>query len=98
MGDLMNQTQFDLLGDPVQPKRDFYGFLLAYAARMRGQVFGAEEVTVAAVEAGVLPQSAMRSTGKDFSRAAKEGYIRRADAWYARQFGNGTQARAWVGV
>ena len=23
---------------------------------------------------------------------------RRADAWYARQFGNGTQARAWVGV
>lgn len=98
MGDLMNQTQTDLLGDPVQPTCDFYGFLVAYATRMRGQVFGAEEVTVAAVEAGVLPQSAMRSTGTDFTRAAKEGYIRRADAWYPRQFGNGTQARAWVGV
>lgn len=91
-------AQLDLLGDPVQPQQDFYGFLISFARRMRGEVFGAEEVTVAAVEAGVLPMDAMRSTGSHFVRAAKEGYIKRADAWYPRQFGNGTQARAWVGV
>lgn len=91
-------TQLDLLGDPIQADRDFYGFLVSFAARMRGEVFGAEEVTTAAVEAGVLPVDAMRSTGPAFIRAAKEGYIKRADAWYARQLGNGTQARAWVGV
>lgn len=96
-------SQLDLLGDPVQPKRDFYGFLLAYAARMRGQVFGAEEVTTEAVEAGVLPADAMRSTGPYFVRAEKEGHIARPDpsnpyGWYRRKFGNGTQARAWVGV
>lgn len=95
--------QFDLLGDPVQPKQDFYGFLIAYAKRMSGQVFGAEEVTIAAVEAGVLPIDAMRSTGQSFTRAATEGYIKRPepshpDCWYRRKLGNGTQARAWVGV
>lgn len=91
-------SQLDLLGDPVKPTPDFYGFLIGFAQRMRGEVFGAEEVTTAAVEAGVLPADAMRSTGSHFVRAAKEGYIKRADAWYYRQMGNGTQARAWVGV
>ena len=93
----MTHAQTDLFGEPVA-SRDFYGFLIAFAQRMRGQVFGAEEVTTAAVEAGVLPIDAMRSTGPHFVRAAREGYIRRADAWYCRQMGNGTQARAWVGV
>lgn len=88
----------DLFGDPITTDRDFYGFLVRFAQRMRGEVFGAEEVTTAAVEAGVLPVDAMRSTGPHFVRAAKEGYIKRADAWYCRQMGNGTQARAWVGV
>ena len=92
----MNQTQTDLLGDPIQPTRDFYGFLLAYAARMRGQVFGAEEVTVAAVEAGVLPQSAMRSTGKDFSRAAKEGYIAEEDVDRLLKFRDNPSDESWM--
>lgn len=78
-------------------EQDAMGFLIAFAKRSKGQSFSAEQVTLAALEAGLAPVE-MRSWGAVFTQAAREGYIRRSDVLYRRVMGNGTLAPGWTGV
>lgn len=93
--------QFDIFtGQADQAKRfdqDAHGFLLAYARRCRGQSFSAEDVTLAALDAGLAPID-LRAWGSIFSQAAREGYIRRSEQLFRRSMGNGSLAPGWVGV
>lgn len=76
---------------------DAMGFLLAYAQRSKGHAFSAEDVTTAAIDAGVAPAD-LRQWGTVFAQAARDGYIRRSDVLFRRSMGNGTLAPGWVGV
>ena len=76
---------------------DAMGFLLAYARGNRGQSFSAEDVTLAALEAGLAPID-LRAWGAIFSQAAREGFIQRSEVLFRRAMGNGTLAPGWVGV
>lgn len=78
-------------------EQDAMGFLLAYAKRSKGTPFSAEEVTGAALEAGLAPVD-LRAWGTVFAQAARDGYIRRSDVLFRRAMGNGTLAPGWVGV
>ena len=91
--------QTDLFGEPVRSfELDAFGFLIAYAKRSRGQPFCAEDVTVAALEAGIAPLSDLRQWGSIFSQASRDGYIRRSDVLFKRSMGNGSLAPGWVAV
>lgn len=91
--------QVDLFGDPVRSfETDAYGFLIAYAKRMRGQSFCAEDVTLAALESGISPVSDLRAWGAIFSQAARDGFIRRSDVLFRRSLGNGALAPGWTGI
>ena len=74
-------------------EQDALGFLIAYAKRKKS--FCSEEVTLAALEAGVAPTD-LRQWGKVFTQAAKDGYIRRSNEVYRRSMGNGTLTLGWT--
>ena len=76
---------------------DGLGFRIAYAKGHRGQSFSAEDVTLAALDAGLAPMD-LRSWGAIFAQAAREGYIRRSEVLFRRSMGNGSLAPGWVGV
>lgn len=74
---------------------DAMGFLLRYVRGLRGRPFCAEEVTLAAREAGIAPPD-LRNWGKVFNQAARDGYIARCDKPFRRVMGNGTWTLGWV--
>lgn len=94
-------AQLSIFGGEPEPVRSFeqdaYGFLIAFAKRNRGQSFCSEDVTLAALEAGIAPQD-LRSWGSVFSQAARDGFIRRSEVLFPRSRGNGSLAPGWVGV
>jgi len=75
--------------------KDGYGFLLRYIRKTKGQPFCSEEVTLAAQKAGIVPAD-LRSWGKVYVQAARDGYIARADVPFRRAMGNGTFTLGWV--
>jgi len=88
----------DLFGEAPTPfKDDAYSFLVRYAKRMRGRSFCAEDVTLAALDAGLAPHD-LRIWGPIFVQAAKDGFIRRSREAFPRSRGNGTLALGWMGV
>lgn len=74
--------------------KDALGFLIAFAKDNRGRSFSAEQVTLAAIDKGVAPAD-LRSWGRVFVQAAKDGYIRRSNEVFARTMGNGTLTLGW---
>jgi hypothetical protein len=94
----MTPQTTDLFGAPVRSfELDAEGFLIAYARKSQGQSFSAEDVTTAALAAGIQPID-LRRWGAVFSQAAKDGYIRRSEVLYRRSMGNGTLAPGWTAV
>ena len=75
--------------------KDGMGFLLGFARKTRGQPFSAEDVTLAAQRIGLAPKD-LRSWGKVFSQAARDGYIASADVPFQRSMGNGSWTLGWV--
>lgn len=73
------------------------GFLIKFASKKHGQSFSSEQVTLSAMDAGVV-FSDMRSWGSVFTQAARDGHIRRSNVLFARSMGNGSLAPGWVGV
>lgn len=73
-------------------EKDALGFLIRYAKKHKS--FCSEEVTLAALEAGVAPPD-LRNWGKVFSQAARDGYIRRSNEVFRRSMGNGTLTLGW---
>jgi hypothetical protein len=88
--------QVELFASPAQRsfEQDALGFLIAFSKRVK-RPFSAEEVTLAALDAGVAPTD-LRQWGKIFQQAAREGYIRRSEVLFSRQMGNGSLAPGWV--
>ncbi|PZQ77963.1 MAG: hypothetical protein DI563_02050 [Variovorax paradoxus] len=76
-------------------EKDAYGFLLKFARKTKGRPFSAEQVTLAAKDAGVCPAD-MRHWGGIFNQAARDGYIARCDKPFRRVMGNGTLTLGWV--
>lgn len=97
----MSRAQPDLFGSPAMAvgrfEADAMGFLLAYAKRMGGKSFSAEEVTLAAMKKGIASTD-LRHWGAVFAQAAREGAIVRSDTPYRRSMGNGTLALGWKGA
>jgi len=94
------KTQMDIFGGTYTARsfeQDAMGFLLAYAKRHKGRAFSAEDVTLAAVDAGLAPIE-MRAWGTVFAQAARDGFIRRSDVLFKRAMGNGTLSPGWTGV
>jgi hypothetical protein len=93
--------QTDLFGGADRAPRSFeqdaMGFLIKFARKSRGQSFSSEDVTIAAMDAGIAPLD-LRSWGTVFAQAAKDGYIRRSDVLFRRTMGNGSLAPGWVGA
>jgi hypothetical protein len=93
-------TQLAMFDEPAPAlsfEQDAYGFLIAYAARCKGQPFCAEDVTLAALDAGLAPKE-LRAWGAVFQQAAKDGYIRRSEVLFRRSMGNSSLAPGWVGI
>lgn len=97
----MGGTQPDFFGAPEMPvsrfESDAMGFLIAYARKCRGQSFSAEDVTTAALDAGIQPIE-LRRWGTVFAQAARDGYIRRSEVLFKRSMGNGTLSPGWTGA
>lgn len=94
----MTPQTADLFGTPVRSfELDAEGFLIAYANKCKGQSFSAEDVTTAALAAGIQPTD-LRRWGTVFAHAAKDGYIRRSEVLFKRAFWNGTLAPGWTTV
>lgn len=88
-------------GEPEQIRsfeQDYEGLVIEFAKTHRGKAFSSEDVTVEAVRRGILPSTDFRCTGSIYTRLAEQGVIRRSEAWFRRTFGNGTEAKGWVGV
>lgn len=83
---------------PYTFDEDAYGFLIRYAQKMRGQSFSSEDVTLAALEAGIAPLTDLRAWGAIFVQAARDGFIRRSEVLFRRSLGNGSLAPGWTGV
>lgn len=75
--------------------KDGYGFLLKFVRKQKGQPFCAEQVTMAAQAAGILPPD-LRNWGKLFVQARKDGYIARCDSIFVREFGHGSLTLGWI--
>jgi hypothetical protein len=92
----MSQTELFVCASKVSTfEDDAMGFLLKFLKRTRGQPFSAEQVTQAALIAGIAPFD-LRTWGPVFAQAARDGYIRRSDVLFRRELGNGTLAPGWV--
>lgn len=75
-----------------------YAYLVAWLHwRSVGEAFSAEAVTEDARRDGVQFADG-RAWGSAFSRAAREGLIRRSTVLFRRARGHGTQAPGWVRV
>jgi hypothetical protein len=91
-------TQLDIFtGEGTSPSfdEDALGFLLGYASCTRGRAFSAEDVTLAALEAGLAPMD-LRAWGRVFAQASRDNLIRRSDVLFRRSMGNGTLVPGWV--
>ena len=75
--------------------KDGYGFLLKFVRKTKGRPFCSEEVTLAAIKAGIAPPDLLH-WGKIFTQAAKDGYISRCDVPFRRTLGHGTLTLGWV--
>ena len=96
----MQPSQHDLFGAAPAPRRfdqDALGFLISFARKHRGQPFSAEQVTLAAMDAGIAPVTDLRAWGAIFTQAARDGHIRRSDVLFSRSLGNGSLSPGWVG-
>lgn len=75
-----------------------YAYLIAWLHwRAIGEAFSAEAVTEDARRDGVAFSDG-RAWGRAFSRAARDGVIRRSTVLFKRTRGHGTQAPGWVRV
>ena len=95
----MQTSQHDLFGAAPAPRRfdqDALGFLISFARKHKGQPFSAEQVTLAAMDAGIAPVTDLRAWGAVFQQAARDGYIRRSEALFPRSLGNGSLSPGWV--
>lgn len=94
-------AQLSIFGGEPEPVRSFeqdaYGFLIAYAKRNKGVSFSSEDVTLAALDAGLAPAD-LRAWGSIFTQAQRDGYIRRSEVLFARSRGNGSLAPGWIGI
>ena len=91
-------TQPDMFGSPAgKTDTDALGFLIKFARKMRGQSFSSEQVTLSAIDAGIV-FAEMRAWGAVFTQAARDGHIRRSSVLYARAMGNGSLSPGWTGV
>jgi hypothetical protein len=61
---------------------------------LRAKPFSAEEITKAAIDAGVAPAD-LRQVGGMYQRLAAEGLMRRSQQAFRRAWGNGTLALGW---
>jgi len=61
---------------------------------LRFKPFCAEEITKAAIDAGVAPAD-LRHVGGMYSRLAAEGLMRRSRKAFRRAWGNGTLTLGW---
>lgn len=86
----------DLSSDP-KPEVEALGLLIRFAKSHRNEAFSAEAVTKYGIECGVQFQD-QRTWGAVFRQAAKEGYIRRSNELFEREFGNKTLAPGWIGT
>ena len=94
------QCTADLFTEAPAPRRfdeDALGFLIKFARKRRGRPFSAEQVTLAALEEGIAPFD-LRQWGSVFTRAARDGHIRRSEVAFPRAMGNGTLALGWEAV
>ena len=95
----MQTSQHDLFGTAPAPRRfdqDALGFLISFARKHKGQPFSAEQVTLAAMDAGIAPVTDLRAWGAVFQQAARDGHIRRSEVLFARSLGNGSLSPGWV--
>lgn len=93
------KTQMEIFGGACTARsfeQDSAGFLLAYAKRHKGRAFSAEDVTLAAVDAGLAPLD-LRAWGTVFAQAARDGAIRRSEVLFRRAMGNGSLSPGWMG-
>lgn len=93
----MTSLQTNLFGaaPAVNTDQDALGFLLKFVRKHRGKSFSSEQVTLSAMDAGIV-FSDMRAWGSIFTAAARDGHIRRSDVAYRRVFGNGSLGLGWV--
>jgi hypothetical protein len=92
----MNQPELFATPKPARSfDDDALGFLIKFARRSKRKPFSAEDVTGAALAAGICPMD-LRAWGAVFALAAREGYIRRSDVLFKRAMGSGTLAPGWV--
>lgn len=92
-------TQASLFNEPMPRSfdQDAMGFLIRFAKRHRGRSFSPEEVTLAAMEKGVVPPD-LRQWGRIFQQAAKDGYIRQSEVLFRRVMSNGSLRPGWTAV
>lgn len=93
------RAQPDLFGGTTAPRRfdeDALGFLISFARKHKGQPFSSEQVTLAAVDAGIAPATDLRAWGAVFQQAARDGYIRRSEVLFSRAMGNGSLSPGWI--
>lgn len=94
----MRTGQHELFGAAPAPRnfgQDALGFLIAYARKHKGQAFSAEQVTLAAQEKGIAPDD-LSAWGAVFTKAARDGHIRRSEVLFQRSMGNGSLAPGWT--
>jgi len=86
--------------EPRSFEQDYEGLVIEFARKHRGRFFSSEDVTTEAIRRGIIPSRDFRCTGTIYTRLAEQGVIRRPEqgGWFRRAFGNGTEARGWVGV
>ena len=67
------------------------------ARKRKGQAFSPEEVTLGAMDKGIVFAD-LRAWGGVFAQAAREGYIRRSEQLFPCTMSNGSLRPGWVGV
>lgn len=87
----------DLFGEVPKQDVDALGFLIKFARKRKGQAFSPEEVTLGAMDKGIVFAD-LRAWGGVFAQAAREGYIRRSEQLFPRTMSNGSLRPGWVGV
>jgi len=78
-------------------EKDALGFLIKFAQTSHGKSFCSEDVTLTAIDKGIAPED-LRSWGKIFAQAARDGYIRRSNTVHIRSMGNYTKTLGWVAI
>ncbi len=86
----------DLFGEVPKQDVDALGFLIKFARKRKGQAFSPEEVTLGAMDKGIV-FSDSRAWGSIFTQAARAGYIRRSNELFSRVTSNGSLRPGWIG-